>query len=134
MNELNKYRRTHFNCAKIPLELILDSPLNENFFNDQAIMDLLKVFKSQEIAVQNNVKVWTQNPNSSKKNELYKLCLKLNKTLKCFYQCEECISDRNVIESFMDRLTIKFSEEDSDEVDDYFFVKPERKEILVLSI
>jgi len=104
LNFLFKFsiKRTHFNCAKIPLELILDSPLNVNFFNDQNLIDHLKTFKSLEITYVNNTKIWT----SQKKEELYKMCLKLNKSLKCFYQCDDCII-RNSIECCYDHIILK---------------------------
>lgn len=90
----------------MPLELILDSPLNENFFNDQNIMDLLKGFKAQELTYQNNTKLWIKEAKLKKNEELYKMSLKLNKSLKCFYQCEDCII-RNSIECCMDRIILK---------------------------
>lgn len=72
-------------------------------------MDHLKNFKLQKVSIQNNFKVWICETSqlSQRRDELYKTCLKLNKTLKCFYQCEDCIGVRNTIECVMDRLLIK---------------------------
>ena len=88
------------------MELILDTPLNENFFNDEPIADLIKTFKSQEITTPNNLKTWIIDGKNTKNEELLKLSITLNKTLKCFYQCEECLN-RNIIDSFMDHIFVK---------------------------